>query len=467
MQEKEKRKRAAAEAAGGPRPRPDPRHPEAVLDTVPRAAGIDVHKMSLTCTLLVEGAGGRVASDTRQYRTYGEELRQLVGWLAAERPARVVMESTGVFWKPVQRALDAAGIEVWIVNARHVKRVPGRKTDVSDSQWLAALARYGLVTPSFVAPPELEELRRLTRLHARTRQVASKVRNMLHRLLDESGLRIGGILTDLFGASGRALLAGLIEGLEEERMLRGVQGRARGKIPALREALEGGLADEVRPVAALMLRTLDGIERTLADLEGRILETAERDWEVPWTLLQTLPGAGPLAAAALLAETGADMGQFGTARRLASWAGMCPGNRESAGKAQGGRRRKGNAYLRRILTEIAHAASRTKGAQFGPRKRAVALRRGTGRAVVAPGHRILRIAFAMLRDCRPYEDPEVDCEADTARRNLARWMRMIEKAKLMPEVAQAAAESMRRSLEAARSATPAGGLPGAAAAATA
>ena len=293
-------------------------------------------------------------------------LRRLVGWL------------------------DAVGIDVRIVNARHVKRVPGRKTDVSDSQWLVALARYGLVTPSFVAPPELEELRRLTRLHARTRQVASKVRNMLHRLLDESGLRIGGILTDLFGASGRALLAGLVEGLEEERMLRGVQGRARGKIPALREALEGGLADEVRPVAALMLRTLDGIERTLADLEGRILETAERDWEVPWTLLQTLPGAGPLAAAALLAETGADMGQFGTARRLASWAGMCPGNRESAGKAQGGRRRKGNACLRRILAEIAHAASRTEGAQFGPRKRAVALRRGTGRAVAAPGRRILR-----------------------------------------------------------------------------
>ena len=232
----------------------------------------------------------------------------------------------------MQRALDAAGIDVRIVNARHVKRVPGRKTDISDSQWLAALARYGPVTPSLAAPPELEELRRLTRLHARTRQVASKARNMLHRLLDESGLRSGGILTDLFGVSGRALLAGLVEGLEEER----------------------------------------------------ILEAAERDWEVPWTLLQTLPG--PLAAAALLAETGADMGHCGTARRLASWAGMCPGNRESA---------------------------------------------------------------------------------DTARRNLARWMRMIEKAKLMPEVAQAAAESLRRSLEAARSATPAGGLPGAAAAATA
>lgn len=141
----------------------DPRHPEAVLETVARAAGIDVHKMSLTCTVLVEDPSGRVESETRQYHTYGAELDLLVEWLAGLGLARVVMESTGVFWKSVQRALAAAGMEVWVVNARHVKRVPGRKTDVSDSQWLATLARYGLVSPSFLAPPQLEELRRLTR----------------------------------------------------------------------------------------------------------------------------------------------------------------------------------------------------------------------------------------------------------------------------------------------------------------
>ena len=157
-------------------PRPDPRHPEAVLDTVERAAGIDVHKMSLTCTVLVEDPSGRVESETRQYRTYGAELNLLVEWLAGLGLARVVMESTGVFWKSVQRALSGAGVEVWVVNARHVKRVPGRKTDVSDSQWLATLARYGLMSPSFLAPPQLEELRRLTRLHARTRGLASKLR---------------------------------------------------------------------------------------------------------------------------------------------------------------------------------------------------------------------------------------------------------------------------------------------------
>ena len=198
----QRKKKEGAAPRSFPPPQPDPRHPEAVLDTALRVAGIDVHKMSLTCTALVEDDSGRVASETRQYRTYGAELKLLVDWLAGLDLARVVMESTGVFWKAVQRSLAEAGVEVWVVNARHVKRVPGRKTDVSDSQWLATLARYGLVNPSFVAPPQLEDLRRLTRLYARTRRVASTLRNMLHRMLDESGLRIGGILTDLFGLQG-------------------------------------------------------------------------------------------------------------------------------------------------------------------------------------------------------------------------------------------------------------------------
>ena len=153
--------------------------------------------------MLVEEDNGQVESETRQYRTYGAELGQLVDWLSGLKLARVVMESTGVYWKAVQRALFDAGVQVWICHAHHVKRVPGRKTDVSDSQWLATLARHGLVNPSFVAPPRLEDLRRLTRLYARTRRLASTLRNMLHRMLDEGGLRIGGILTDLFGLSGR------------------------------------------------------------------------------------------------------------------------------------------------------------------------------------------------------------------------------------------------------------------------
>ena len=305
-----------------------------MLDTAPRVAGIDVHKMSLTCTVLVEDDNGQVESETRQYRTYGAELGQLVDWLSGLKLARVVMESTGVYWKAVQRALFDAGVQVWICNAHHVKRVPGRKTDVSDSQWLATLARHGLVNPSFVAPPRLEDLRRLTRLYARTRRLASTLRNMLHRMLDEGGLRIGGILTDLFGLSGRNLLDGLVEGRDPEHMVQGVKGKARKKIPALLDALGQGLDDGAKPLVVLLRDVLDAVERSLADLERRIFDAVKRDYELPWTLLQTLPGAGPLAAAALLAEVGDDMETFSTARRLASWAGMCPGNNESAGKSK-------------------------------------------------------------------------------------------------------------------------------------
>ena len=202
-----------------------------VLETVSRAAGIDVHKMSLTCTVLVEDSNGRVESETRQYRTYGAELDLLVEWLSGLDLARTVMESTGVFWKSVQRALAVAGVEVWVVNARHVKRVPGRKTDVSDSQWLATLARYGLVSPSFLAPPKLEELRRLTRLYAHGRVGWPRCcATCCTGCWDESGLRIGGILTDLFGLSGRNLLDGLLKGHEPEQMVAGVKGKARKKV---------------------------------------------------------------------------------------------------------------------------------------------------------------------------------------------------------------------------------------------
>ena len=437
MQRKKQKERR--EPRGLAAPTPDPRHPEAVLDTVARAAGIDVHKMSLTCTVLVEDGSGRVASETRQYRTYGAELDLLVDWLAGLDLARVVMESTGVFWKAVQRALAEAGVAVWVVNARHVKRVPGRKTDVSDSQWLATLARYGLVNPSFLAPPPLEDLRRLTRLYARTRRVASTLRNMLHRMLDESGLRIGGILTDLFGLSGRNLLDGLVAGHDPEQMVAGVKGNARKKIPALLDALGKGLDDGAKSLVVLLRDMLDAVERSLADLERHILDAVRRDYELPWTLLQTLPGTGPLAAATLLAEVGDDMDAFGTARRLSSWAGMCPGNHESAGKSKGGKRRKGNVYLRRILCEIAHAAARTRDVQFGPYKQHLAKRRGAGRAVVATAHKILRIVFAMLRDGQPYRDPQIDYAARTAGRNKARWLRMLHKANLLQEVAAAAA----------------------------
>ena len=261
--------------------------------------------------------------------------------------------------------------------------------------------------------------------------------------MDERGLRIGGILTDLFGLSGRNLLDGLVEGRDPEQMVQGVKGKARKKIPALLDALGKGLDDGAKPLVVLLRDMLDAVEQSLEDLERRIFDAVRRDYELPWTLLQTLPGRGPLAAAALLAEVGDEMDAFGTARRLASWAGMCPSNNESAGKSKGGKRRKGNVCLRRILCEIAQSAARTRDVQFGPYKQGLAIRRGTGRAVVATAHKILRIVFAMLRDGKPYRDPQVDYQARTAIRNKARWLKMLHKANLLQGVARAAAEQLR------------------------
>ena len=391
--------------------------------------------------MLVEDSNGRVESETRQYRTYGAELDLLVEWLSGLDLARTVMESTGVFWKSVQRALAVAGVEVWVVNARHVKRVPGRKTDVSDSQWLATLARYGLVSPSFLAPPKLEELRRLTRLYARTRRLASMLRNMLHRMLDESGLRIGGILTDLFGLSGRNLLDGLLKGHEPEQMVAGVKGKARKKVPALLDALGQGLDEGAKPLVGLLREMLDA----RSSVRSRSWSVAFWTWSNGTTSCRgrcCRPCRGP----ARWPRPRCWPKWVTTWRRSAPRDG-CRAGRGCArattsrlARARAGSGRKGNVYLRRILCEVAHAAARTRGVQFGPYKQGLAIRRGTGRAVVATAHKILRIAFAMLRDGQPYRDPQVDYQARTAIRNKARWLKMLRKANLLQEVARAAAK---------------------------
>ena len=434
---KSKRKPPAGGAQGRlvrpPRPAGGDTREAAVLDVAEVAVGIDVHKMSMTVTAISGASEATARLETREFETFGGGLRACVGWLSGLRPGRVVMESTGVFWSCVLRALERAGVPCWLVNAWHVKHVPGRKSDLRDSEWLATLARYGLVRPSFVPDARLERLRQLTRTHTRMRDVATKLKGQLHRLLDEGGLRIGGILTDVLGASGRHMLEGLVRGDSVEALLEGVKGKARAKLDRLRDALQDGLDAQTRELLDMQYRLWSHVQGQVLEQEMRVLEAAKRDYRTAWRQLQTLPGCGPLAAAAVLAEIGPDMERFGSARRLASWAGVCPGNRESAGKRGSGRTRKGNRYLRRILCEIAHAASRTRNAQFGPLKKGLTVRRGTGRAVMAVAHKILRIIYAMLRDGAPYVDPEVDYTALVAKRNGPRWLRALADAGLLEE----------------------------------
>ena len=240
------------------------------------------------------------------------------------------------------------------------------KSDLRDSEWLATLARYGLVRPSFVPDARLERLRQLTRTHTRLRDVATKLKGQVHRLLDEGGLRIGGILTDVLAASGRHMLEGLVRGDSVEALLEGVKGKARAKLDRLRAALQEGLDAQTREMLDMQYRLWSHVQGRVLDQEMRVLEAAKRDYRTAWRQLQTLPGCGPLAAAAVLAEIGPEMERFGSARRLASWAGVCPGNRESAGKRGSGRTRKGSRYLRRILCEIVHPERAVRPAQEGP-----------------------------------------------------------------------------------------------------
>ena len=408
-------------------------HPEGVLDIAAVAAGIDVHKMGLTVTLLSEDAGGEVLTETRAYRTYGRELEEFATWLAGWQPGRVMMESTGVYWKCIHSALERHGVSAWVVNARHVKRVPGRKDDVTDSVWLATLARYGLARPSFVPDARLEELRQLTRLHTRLRGVATKLKGMLHRLLDESGIRLGGILTDVLGVSGQRLLEGLAEGHDPEAMLLGVKGPGAQEAGAVAGRLAAGACRRARSRccgccagsgrrrrgrcgswSGASWRRRSGSGRSRGSCcrrcRGRARWRRRRCWRRSGMTWSASGRRGGWRAGRACARGGAS-------RR--------------ASAAAGGRAR-GTAICGRILCEIAHAAARTKDVQFGPLKKGLTVRRGGRRAIVAVGHKILRIAFAMLRDREPYKDPDLDYDQLLAQRNRARWVAALRKAKLLP-----------------------------------
>jgi len=286
---------------------------------VKRCAGLDVHKMKVTVTALLEQEDGSVREETREFKTFRKHRRQLCRWLKKLGIELAVMESTGNYWKSIHDSLDAAGIRSWVVNARHLKQVPGRKTDVLDSKWLAIVGRIGLIRPSFVPSKDFGELRVITRQRQKLMASLSAEKNRLHKVLDDAGIRLGGVVSDINGASSRAMIAGLIEGRPPVELVAFAKGRLKDKTPELLEAL-----DE------------------------------------PWDILQTLPGVDKIAAAIILVELGTDMKCFGSSSHLASWAELCPGNNESAGKRKTGRTRKGNRALRRVLCEAANAASKTR-----------------------------------------------------------------------------------------------------------
>src|SRR3954469_11890272 len=325
---------------------------------VERCCGLDVHKASVTACVRLT-AGGEVRQEIREFATtWG--LLLLRDWLASFGVTLVGMEVPGVYWKPIYYMLED-DFECWLLNARHLKNVPGRKTDVKDAEWICRLVEHGLARPSFVPPKEIRELRNLTRYRKRQIEERAEEVQCLEKVLQEAGIKLSSVATRVLGASGRAMIEALISGTTDPEVLAELaKGRLRSKIPKLKEALEGNFSAHHAFMVGNILAHVDYLDESVAGLSSEI-ERVIAPFSGEVELLDTIPGVDRRTAETLIAEIGVDMSRFPTSGHLASWAGMCPGNDESAGKRRSGKTRKGSKWLGSALTEAAHAAVRTKG----------------------------------------------------------------------------------------------------------
>ena len=314
-----------------------------------------------------------------------------------------------------------------LAEGKHNERqIKGRKTDVADSVWLARVCQFGLATASHVPPKTFREVRVLTRYRRTLVGQRSRVRNRVQKVLDRSGVRVGGVLSDVFGANGRRILDGLAQGLDPDAILASLSHHVGHKLERLGDALRLELSAVERLVLCDLLREHDALQERIQRLD-RDIDSGLEPWSEYITLLQTIPGIDRPSACAILAEIGPDLEVFGGAERLAAWAGLCPGNDRSAGKRRSARARRGNKTLRAVLVECAHGAARTHGCQFRGYHKALMVRRGYKRAIVATAHKLLRVLYVVLRDARPYHDPEADYEELMVRRNAPRWLRMLQR----------------------------------------
>jgi transposase len=364
-----------------------------------RCAGCDIHKKTVTVHVVVPGE-----SQTRTFGTTTGALLTLLEWVRGLQVTHVAMESTGVYWKPLYNLLEATGLTVYVVNAAHMKAVPGRKTDVQDAEWICDLMRHGLLKPSFIPPRPQRELRELVRYRISLTQERADEVNRIQKVLEGGNIKLSSVVTDVLGKSGRAILEAIAAGGQSATDIASLaDSRLRATPEQLREALEGRLTEHQR----LMLRMqLDHVRYLDQQIERLDTEVATRlvPFEAQLRQLDTIPGVSQRVAEVVVAEVGTDMTRFPNADHLVSWAGMCPGTNESAGKRRRTRTRKGNQTLRRTLTEAGHAAGRTKNTYLGASYQRIKARRGGKRAAIAAGRSILEIAYHVLRDGVAYEE---------------------------------------------------------------
>jgi transposase len=378
------------------------------MDTVvERCAGLDIGKADLKACVRLPGPRGGRRQEVRTFATTTDAVLQLRQWLIDLDVRLVGMEATGDYWKPVYYLLEDA-VQCWLLNARHMKVVPGRKSDVSDAAWIAQLVEHGLVRPSFVPPPPIRRLRDLTRY--RTALIHERVREVqrLEKVLEDAGIKLSVVASHVLSASTRAMIDALIAGERDPGVLAELaRTRMRPKIPALRRALVGRFGEHHAFLCRTMLARIDAIDATVATVNTKI-EAEMIPYAAAAARLDTIPGVNARIAQIIIAEIGADMSRFPTAAQLASWAGMCPGNNESAGKHHSGKTRKGDPWLRGALGEAASAAARTKGTYPAARFRRLAGRRGAKRALVAVGHNLLVAVWHMLSTDADYTDLSPD-----------------------------------------------------------
>lgn len=374
---------------------------------IERCAGLDIHQATIVATVRVPDAGGGRQVVTHTFGTMTTDLLALREWLQAYGVTHVAMESTGVYWKPIYYLVEEH-VTVLLVNMRHLKQVPGRKSDVKDSEWLAQLLECGLLRGSLVPPAPIRDLRDLTRYRKKQIEDRTQEINRLYRVLEEAGVKLASVLTDIMGRSGRAMLDALLAGTTDPTVLAELaRGRLRPKIPVLREALRGQFRSHHAFLLGQILTKIDFLEEAIAQLSEEIdrqlapfASTVDR--------LQTIPGWGRRTATTVFVETGGDMTCFATAAHLCSWGAMCPGLDESAGKRRSGQTREGNRFLRGALIESALAATRAKGTALQARYRRVKRHRGHKTAIVAVGHQMLEIAYYIMRDATTYQELGAD-----------------------------------------------------------
>jgi len=357
--------------------------------------GMDVHKKFVVACVLRIDEQGEETRQVQRFETYTEDLLRLSDWLTRSGCTHVAMESTGVYWKPIYNLLEGQ-LELLVVNAHHIKAVPGRKTDVKDSEWIAELLQHGLLKASFIPPQSQRDWRDLTRYRTSLVQERVRIVNRLQKVLEDANLKLAGVATDVMGKSGRVMLEAILTGATDpEQLAELAKGRLRKKLPQLKQALNGRVREHHRFLLVEQLSHIDYLDEAIGRLSGEIAERL-RPFQAEIERLDTIPGINRAIAEVLLAEIGPDMNRFPDAHHLASWAGMCPGHNESGGKRQSGKTRKGNRWLRQALIEAAHGASHTKDTYLSSQYRRLVGRRGKKRALVAVGHSLLVIAYHVL-----------------------------------------------------------------------